>query len=56
MNSKLGGTTPTRQFERTRPDAGEAGLEGVDGIGVDHRLMSLRTGALNRVGFSIRLR
>src|SRR5262249_30356282 len=41
INSKLGGTAPTRQFERTGLDAGEGGLEGVDGIGVDHRLMSL---------------
>ena len=39
--SKLGGTTPTRRLERARLDAGESSLEGVDGVGVDHRLTSL---------------
>ena len=41
MDSTSGRTTPTRLFERTGLDAGEGGLERVDGIGVDHRLMSL---------------
>jgi hypothetical protein len=41
MDSKSGGTTPARWLERARLDAGQGGLEGLDGIGVDHRLMSL---------------
>jgi hypothetical protein len=39
--SKLGRMTPTRGLERTRLDAGEGGLEEVDRVGVDHRLMPL---------------
>jgi len=41
IDSKLGGTTPARQFERTGLEAGEGSLEGVDGIGINHRLVSL---------------
>jgi len=37
MASKSVRTTP----QRARLDAGEGGLEGVDGVRVDHRLMSL---------------